>query len=382
MTGGIDELNVYVDGSSVPSSLTIGLYSTSSGRPKSRMTTCTISAPKAGWNACRAASAGVVEGIQYWLAVLSPAGRGKMAFRDRPRDGSVSYSSSSSSLTALPTSFPVGSKRNGYSPASIFGARAASAPVDVTPPVDGTPPVDDTPPVDVTPPSTPSGLAKTSATVSSVSLSWGASSDGSGVAGYRVYRDDVLAGAGAATSAVVSGLACGTSYVFAVEAYDTAGNTSPRASLATVTAACQPAPDTRAPSAPQGMGWTTISQNSIGVKWNAATDDTGVAGYRVYRDGTAAGTTQSLSYTVGGLQCGNVLHDRGRGLRRGRQRLQPRRRQRHDQHRRVPGAVAHPDPVPSPSPTPIVLRRRRRTARRRASRPPPAAARSRSTGMT
>jgi hypothetical protein len=142
--GSMDELNVYVDGSSVPSSLSVGLYANSNSRPKGRMTACTVTAPKAGWNACKAPAAAVTSGTQYWLAVLAPTGSGTLNFRDRPRDGSVSYSSSSSSLASLPASFPVGSKRNGYSPASIFGATAVVA--------------------DSTPPSTPAGLAKTAAT--------------------------------------------------------------------------------------------------------------------------------------------------------------------------------------------------------------------------
>jgi hypothetical protein len=52
------------------------------------------------------------------------------------------------------------------------------------------------------------------------------------------------------------------------------------------------------------MAWGTIGQTSIGVKWNATTDNVGVVGYRIYRDGVQVGTTTGTSYTVSGLTCG------------------------------------------------------------------------------
>ena len=52
------------------------------------------------------------------------------------------------------------------------------------------------------------------------------------------------------------------------------------------------------------MARTTTTQTSIGLRWNASTDNRGVTGYRIYRNGTAVGTTTSLSYTVSGLSCG------------------------------------------------------------------------------
>ncbi len=62
--------------------------------------------------------------------------------------------------------------------------------------------------------------------------------------------------------------------------------------------------DTQAPAVPQGMAWTTATQTSIGVRWNATTDNIGVTGYRLYRNGTQAGTTTGTSYSVTGLACG------------------------------------------------------------------------------
>src|SRR5918997_963374 len=63
------------------------------------------------------------------------------------------------------------------------------------------------------------------------------------------------------------------------------------------------AADTQPPSVPSGMAWTTKTATSIGLKWNASSDNVGVAGYRIYRNGVVVGTTTSLSYTVSGLSC-------------------------------------------------------------------------------
>ena len=81
---------------------------------------------------------------------------------------------------------------------------------------------------DTQPPSAPTGLASPTRTETSVTLSWQASTDAGGVAGYRVYRDGALAGSTGSTSYTVAGLTCGKSYTFGVEAYDASGNHSAR----------------------------------------------------------------------------------------------------------------------------------------------------------
>ena len=87
-------------------------------------------------------------------------------------------------------------------------------------------------------PTTPGSLAKSGSTQTSVSLAWSASSDDTGVTGYTVYRDGTSAGAPTGTSYTVSGLSCGTSYLFAVEARDAAGNHSAPANLTASTDSC------------------------------------------------------------------------------------------------------------------------------------------------
>ena len=59
-----------------------------------------------------------------------------------------------------------------------------------------------------------------------------------------------------------------------------------------------------APLDAAGHGLERTTQTTIGVRWNAATDNRGVVGYRLYRNNVAVGTTTNLSYTVSGLECG------------------------------------------------------------------------------
>ncbi len=150
-------------------------------------------------------------------------------------------------------------------------------------------------------PSTPAGLQVISTSQGSVSVSWSASTDNLGVVGYTVYRGSTALGNTTSTTYTASGLACGTTYIIAVEAFDGSGNRSSKASVSTTTAGCA---DGQAPSAPSGLSGTGSSQSSVSVSWAASSDNVGVAGYGLYRNGSSVGTSSSTSATFSGLSCG------------------------------------------------------------------------------
>jgi len=75
-------------------------------------------------------------------------------------------------------------------------------------------------------PTAPANLSATSVTSSSASLTWTASTDNIGVAGYQVFRDSAAVGSATVNSFTDLGLAPGTLYGYSVEAYDAAGNIS------------------------------------------------------------------------------------------------------------------------------------------------------------
>ena len=94
------------------------------------------------------------------------------------------------------------------------------------------------PPGDTQAPTAPTGVAASGGTQSSMQVAWNASTDNVGVTGYEVSVNGTVAGTTAATSYTVSSLACGTSYTFAVDAYDAAGNRSSKTSTTGTTTAC------------------------------------------------------------------------------------------------------------------------------------------------
>ena len=91
---------------------------------------------------------------------------------------------------------------------------------------------------DATAPSTPGVPVIGATTRSSISISWGASTDNIRVAGYRVYVNDAPAGETQAPAYTAQGLKCGRSYAVAVDAVDGLGNRSQRASVTAQTRPC------------------------------------------------------------------------------------------------------------------------------------------------
>jgi len=59
--------------------------------------------------------------------------------------------------------------------------------------------------------------------------------------------------------------------------------------------------DTQAPSVPQNLNATAASQSQIDLTWPASTDNIGVNGYRIFRDGTEIATAASTTYSNTGL---------------------------------------------------------------------------------
>jgi chitodextrinase len=152
----------------------------------------------------------------------------------------------------------------------------------------------------------------TGTTGNTANLSWTASTDNVGVNGYKVYRNGTLVSTTSTTTFFDSGLAPNTTYSYTVSAYDFAGNESAQSTTVNGTTA---GPDTTAPSMPTGLVATPVSTSEIDLSWVAATDNVGVTGYKVYRNGSAVGTTTgaltfkdtgltaatSYSYTVGAV---------------------------------------------------------------------------------
>ena len=59
--------------------------------------------------------------------------------------------------------------------------------------------------------------------------------------------------------------------------------------------------DTSAPSVPTNVTGTSPSPTSVALSWTASTDNVGVTGYRVFRNGVQVGTSTTTSFTNTGL---------------------------------------------------------------------------------
>ena len=73
----------------------------------------------------------------------------------------------------------------------------------------------------------------------------------------------------------------------------------------TITAGA-PTPDTTPPPAPSGLVASSIASTSVSLAWNAVTDPSGIAGYRVHRDGAQVGSPASITFTDSGLAGGTT----------------------------------------------------------------------------
>ena len=152
-------------------------------------------------------------------------------------------------------------------------------------------------PADTKAPSAPGAFVATGISSSSVQLTWTASTDNRAVAGYRIWRGTTLVATSPPTARTLTNtrLAGGTAYTYTIRALDRAGNLS-----APVTATATTRPIDTAPSAPGSLG-ATVTATSTRLSWTAATDNIGVTGYRVWRDGLLVGSTAALSFSVASL---------------------------------------------------------------------------------
>jgi len=66
-----------------------------------------------------------------------------------------------------------------------------------------------------------------------------------------------------------------------------------------------PAPDTTPPTAPTLIS-SNITQTTVDLNWNGATDNVGVTGYDVYRDGSLIASTSNSTYQATGLTSGTT----------------------------------------------------------------------------
>jgi hypothetical protein len=160
------------------------------------------------------------------------------------------------------------------------------------------------PPGDTEAPSIPQNLVATAVSSSQIDLSWDASTDDVGVAGYRIYRDNVLVHTSPTNAYADTGLDPGTEYEYEVSAIDGVSNASARSTPDSATT--QASADTEAPSVPQNLVATAVSSSQIDLTCAASTDNIAVTGYNIYRDNVLVDTSPTNAYADTGLAPGTL----------------------------------------------------------------------------
>lgn len=148
---------------------------------------------------------------------------------------------------------------------------------------------------DGTAPTPPEPLVAVPA-VQSVQLSWSAANDNIAVTGYRILRNTTVIATVQSLSYSDTGLQPETLYAYQVIAVDAADNASTPATASTTTLS-----DTTDPQPPGGLVGTPHLM-SIQLVWDVATDNVGVTGYEVRRNGDLLATVEDPTYTDTGLQ--------------------------------------------------------------------------------
>jgi chitodextrinase len=195
----------------------------------------------------------------------------------------------------------------GLSPATSYSFRVRAR--DAVPNYSGFSPNASATTIDSVAPSTPTSFSAAAASGTQINLSWGASSDNVGVAGYVIDR---CTGAGCtswgqiattgSTSFADTSLTSATTYGYRMRAYDAVLNYS------TAVTAYATTLDSIAPTAPSGLSATAASSSQINLSWTASNDNVGVAAYHIERCAGVGctsfaeiGTTSSTTFSNTGL---------------------------------------------------------------------------------
>ncbi len=288
-SGSAPVMELYVDGESTASTVSVGVYSDNNGQPGSLLAQGSASSPTlAAWNLIALDSAvTITAGDTYWITVLGTGGT--VYFRDSESGSCSSNTSAETDLTALPQTWNRGTSW----PTCSISAYAIASTV-VTPP----------PP----PPSAPSNLTAPAVSGTAVQGNPLTTTDGTwanGPTGYTYQWQDCDASgqncsniAGATSNSYQLTSADVGDTVVSVVTATNAGGSTPQASSATaVVTAPSSTGGSTTPSTPSNLTAGAPDSTAAQLSWTAVGDPSAISAYAVYRDGVQIATTTSTSYS-------------------------------------------------------------------------------------
>lgn len=147
----------------------------------------------------------------------------------------------------------------------------------------------------------PSGLTATANGMTQVNLAW--AYGGPATDQFEIYRSTStngtyeILGRVSTASYIDTGLSPATTYYYKLKSVNTNGSSSPFSNIASASTAA----DTEAPSIPTGLQALSINSTSVSFTWSVSTDNTGITGYYIYRNGTLLGSSDTPGYMADGL---------------------------------------------------------------------------------
>jgi chitinase len=180
------------------------------------------------------------EGTYYAddLSLTGPAGSGSTGSASPTPTATTASASPTATASSSPTSSPSTSPTASASPTATTASPSPTATGTGTAPGGGTPPAGDG---EV---STPTGVAVTGTTSSTITLKWNASTDASqtgDVPAYYVYEGGTVIATSMGTSVSVTSLDPSTKYTFTVSGYDVGGHQSATSTAVSATTSAAPA---------------------------------------------------------------------------------------------------------------------------------------------
>jgi glucose/arabinose dehydrogenase len=164
-------------------------------------------------------------------------------------------------------------------------------------------------PLDTIKPTAPGQPVCSNIGETSLTLTWGASTDNVGVVQYNIFHDgtEIADAPGNVTTKDLTGLNANFTYRLSVFAKDAAGNVSDTSPLATCMT--KPIDDPNPPTAPTNLQFSNVGQTTVTLTWGASTDDRGVTAYNVRNSNegtvfTVTGNPPPTTANVTGLPCG------------------------------------------------------------------------------
>jgi chitodextrinase len=178
----------------------------------------------------------------------------------------------------------------------------------------------------------PANVQAVAVSATEVTVTWNASTDNVGVAGYKINKNGNLFATISKTNYSDRGLSPATTYTYSVSAYDSKGNVSGQSAVAKAATAIsssipsinstvpkiniwssrtpstnsQFVPDVRAPTVPSNLMAQASSTSIINLSWSASKDNVGVVGYKIYQNGKLRGITTRTNYSDSGLSSGTT----------------------------------------------------------------------------